>query len=99
MPVLKLWDYEVAYIQLEENGEKYPLLEYTPELAEKVKVFDEKAAQGDRAAMQEQMHLLTGIPIDKLSKLPQYKINDISQFCVEQNVHRKKKDKNLKKYD
>lgn len=99
MPGLKLYDYEDAYVQITEGGEKYLLKEYTPELAKEVTTFDEKAMKGDREAMEEQMHLLTGIPKEELSKMPQYKINDLSKYCVAQNVERKKKEKKPKKSD
>lgn len=97
MPGLKLFDYETAYVQIKENGEKYVLKEYDAALAKKVSVYDEKAMKGDRSAMEMQMHLLTGIPIEQLEKLAQWKLNEISKYCVQMNVERKKKEKKPKK--
>lgn len=97
MPGLKLFDYETAYIQIEENGEKYLLKEYDAELAKKVAIHDEKVMKGDRTAMEAQLHLLTGIPKEELVKLAQWKLNEISKYCVEMNVERKKKEKKTKK--
>lgn len=97
MPGLKLYDYEEAYVQIEENGKKYFLKEYDAKLAKEVAKYDEKALKGDRSAMETQLHLLTGIPIEELIKLSQWKLNEISKYCVEQNVERKKKEKKSKK--
>lgn len=97
MPGLKLFDYETAYVQLEENGEKYILKEYDAKLAKEVATYDDKAMKGERSAMEMQMHLLTGIPLEKLEKLGQWKLNEISKYCVQQNVERKKKEKKPKK--
>jgi hypothetical protein len=97
MPGLKLFDYETAYVQLEENGKKYILKEYDAKLAKEVAVYDEKAMKGERSAMEMQMHLLTGIPTEELKKLAQWKLNEISKYCVQMNVERKKKEKKPKK--
>jgi hypothetical protein len=97
MPGLKLYDYEEAFIQLAENGEKYFLKEYDAELAKEVSAYDKKAMGGDRSAMEMQLHLMTGIPLEELKKLAQWKLNEISKYCVEQNVERKKKEKKQKK--
>jgi hypothetical protein len=97
MPGLKLYEYEDAFVQIKEGGKKYYLLEYTAELAKQVSTYDEKAMKGERAAMEMQMHILTGIPKDELAKLAQWKLNTISKYCVEMNVERKKNKKKQKK--
>jgi hypothetical protein len=97
MPGLKLYDYEEAYVQITEDGKKYYLKEYNAELAKKITVYDEKVSKGERPAMEMQLNILTGIPKEELTKLAQWKLNEISKFCVEMNVGRKKKEKKRKK--
>ena len=97
MPGLRLYDYEEAYVQIEKDGTEYPLKEYDAALAKRVAVHDEKAMKGERSAMEMQMHLLTGIPTEELAKLGQWKLNEISKYCIEMNVERKKKGKKPKK--
>lgn len=97
MSGLKLYDYEEAFIQIEPQGKKYFLVDYTAELAGKITKYDEKAKSGDRDAMDMQLHLLTGIPIETLKTMAQWKINEMSKYCVTMNIERKKKEKEPKK--
>lgn len=96
---LKLFEFEEAFVQIEPKGKKYYLKELTAKLHKEIAEYDEKALKGDREAQETQLHLLTGIPTEILSKMAQWKLNQISKYCVEKNVERKKKDEKKEKSD
>jgi hypothetical protein len=94
---LKLYEFEDAYIQIEPKGKKYYLKEYDEALAKETKKHDEGALEGKRESMEMQLHLVTGIPIAEIKKMAQWKLNEISKYCIEKNTERKKKDEKPKK--